>query len=97
MSGFRSFWNRVATLGEFATDITPHTLRHSYASLASDMGFSELTIAALIGHAGNTITSRYVHSADTVLLDAADRVANETAFRMGEARGADKVPLFVME
>ena len=27
-------------------DITPHTLRHTFASLAGELGFSELTIAA---------------------------------------------------
>ena len=30
-------------------DVTPHTLRHTFASLAGDLGFSELTIAALLG------------------------------------------------
>jgi hypothetical protein len=39
-----------------------------------------------VGHKGHSITSRYVHSADAVLLAAADAVANEAALRMGEAR-----------
>ena len=30
-------------------DVTPHTLRHTFASVAGDLGFSELTIAALLG------------------------------------------------
>jgi len=61
-------------------------LRHSFASLAGDLGFSELTIAALVGHAGRSITSRYVHSADTVLLEAADVVASKTSELMGKSR-----------
>ena len=79
MTGFRSLWDRIAKLGELPVDVTPHVLRHSFASLASDLGFSELTIAALVGHKGQTVTSRYVHSADAVLLAAADAVARRTA------------------
>src|SRR5262249_26242670 len=41
IGGFRKFWLRIARLGGLAADITPHTLRHSYASLAADMGYSE--------------------------------------------------------
>ena len=59
-------------------DVTPHTLRHTFASLAGDLGFSELTIAALLGHASRGITQRYVHI-DEALRMAADRVAEEMA------------------
>lgn len=94
MTGFKKFWPRIVRLGALPTDITPHTLRHSFASLAGDLGFSEPTIGALIGHRGQTITSRYVHSADAVLLAAADAVANRTAELMGDAKpAADVVPL----
>jgi len=88
MSGFRKLWDRIAKMGELPPDVTPHVLRHSFASLAADLGYSEPTIGALIGHKGQTITSRYVHSADTVLLAAADAVANEAVARMGEAKTA---------
>ena len=48
----------------------------------------------LVGHKGQTITSRYVHSADAVLLAAADAVANRTAELMGDLKPeADVVPL----
>ena len=77
--------------GATADLITPHALRHSFASLAADIGYSEPTIAALIGHKGQTITSRYIHSADAVLLAAADAVATETAARMGEAKTPGKL------
>jgi hypothetical protein len=59
-------------------DITPHVLRHSFASLAADLGYSEPTIASRIGHKKHSITSRYVHSADAVLLAAADAVSHAT-------------------
>jgi integrase len=86
MTGFPKLWARIAKLGELPSDVTPHTLRHSFASLAVDLGYSELTIAALIGHKGHSITSRYVHAADAVLLAAADAVANHTAELMCEPR-----------
>jgi integrase len=78
MSGFPKLWARIVKLGELPADATPHTLRHSFASLAGDLGYSETTIAALIGHKGRSITSRYIHSADVVLLTAADAVADRT-------------------
>jgi integrase len=59
-------------------DVTPHTLRHTFASLAGDLGFSELTIAALLGHAARGVTQRYIHI-DEALRMTADRVAAEMA------------------
>ena len=78
MVGYRKSWLKIAKLGLLPTDITPHVLRHSFASLAGDLGYSEATIATLIGHKGHSITSRYVHTADAVLLAAVDAVADRT-------------------
>jgi integrase len=83
---FKKYWPRLVKLGDLRAGITPHVLRHSLTSLAADLGYSEPTIAALVGHKGRSITSRYVHSADAVLLAAADAVANRTAELMGETR-----------
>ena len=68
-------------------DVTPHTLRHTFASVAADLGFSELTIAALLGHAARGVTQRYVHI-DEALRLAADKVAQEIAriLDQGDAR-----------
>ncbi len=66
-------------------------LRHSYASIAADLGFSELTIAALLGHKKASVTSKYAHHADAVLLQAADVVADRVAELMGDARPASVV------
>jgi integrase len=91
MIGFPKLWARIAKLGELPAEITPHVLRHSYASLAGDLGYSEPTIAALVGHKGHSMTSRYVHAADAVLLAATDAVANRTAELMGEPRAGGAV------
>jgi integrase len=94
---FKKFWPRLAKLAGLSADITPRVLRHSFTSLAADLGYSEPTIGALVGHKGRTITSRYVHSADTVLLAAADAVANRTAELMGQGRGDTAVIPFRRE
>lgn len=67
MTGFPKLWARITKLGDLPIDVTPHTLRHSFASLAADLGYSEPTIAALVGHKGHSITSRYIHAADARL------------------------------
>jgi integrase len=59
-------------------EVTPHTLRHTFASMGGELGFSELTIAALLGHAARGITQRYVHI-DEALRIAADRISAEIA------------------
>lgn len=91
MTGFPKFWNKIAEFGGLPDDVTPHVFRHSFASLANDLGYSEPTIAALIGHKGRSITSRYVHSADAVLLAAADAVADRTLELMGMAPTAQVI------
>jgi integrase len=69
--------DRVCALAGLA-DVTPHTLRHTFASVAGDLGFSELTIAALLGHAARGVTQRYVHI-DEALRMAADKISGEIA------------------
>ena len=94
MAGFPKFWAKIAKLGGLPADVTPHTLRHSLASLAGDLGYSEPTIASLVGHKGRSVTSRYVHSADAVLLAAADAIAGRTTEMMGDhSIGAKVIPL----
>jgi integrase len=88
LTGFTAFWERVMKLGDVPQDITPHVLRHSFASIAADLGYAESTIAALLGHRGGSMTSRYIHSADAVLLDAADRVAFHVSRLLKASRAA---------
>jgi integrase len=39
-------------------DITPHVLRHSFASLAADLGYIEPTIASLVRYKTHSIIGR---------------------------------------
>ncbi len=91
---FRVHWLRLAKLAGLPAEVTPHVLRHSFASAANDLGYSEATIGMLVGHRGAGVTRGYIHGADAVLLAAADRVAGAIAERMGfgEATGG-VVPL----
>lgn len=69
--------------------VSAHTLRHSFASMAGDLGYGDSTIGAMLGHAGSTVTSRYVHHLDAVLVAAADKVSEHIAASMaGEASGS---------
>ena len=58
--------------------MTPHVLRHTFASIAATLGFSELMISGLLGHGPRGVTQRYVHL-DAALVIAADQVSAEIA------------------
>ena len=72
--GFPRLWNKLFKETALA-DVTPHVLRHSFSSIANDLGFTEATIGALMGHSRGTITGRYIHTVDSLLVMAVDTVA----------------------
>jgi integrase len=69
-----------------------HALRHTFASVAAELGFSELTIAGLLGHAAGSVTAGYVHL-DSALVAAADRVSAVIARALDGEADADVVNL----
>lgn len=73
--GFPKLWEKLIKDTPLE-GVTLHVLRHSFASVANDLGFTESTIAALVGHSRGTITSRYIHTVDTALVMAADTVSS---------------------
>lgn len=79
--GLQKVWDK--TIKGRLEGVTPHVLRHSFASTANDLGYTEATIAAMLGHAAGTTTSRYMHHLDSVLVAAADRVSTHIAMLMG--------------
>jgi len=72
--GVPALLERVCTKAKLE-GITVHVLRHSYAATAAGMGYSELTIAGLLGHRVAGVTARYAHVPDGALTAAADAVA----------------------
>jgi integrase len=71
---FPNHWEQLFRKSPLS-DVTPHVLRHSFASIANDLGFTEVTIAALVGHAKGSVTSKYIHTLDTALIMAADTIS----------------------
>lgn len=41
--------------------VTAHTLRHTFGSVAGDLGFSEFTISMMLGHGKRNVTQGYIH------------------------------------
>ncbi len=87
--GLPKAWARIVGKANLP-GLTPHGLRHAFASVAADLGHAEPTIAAMLGHATHSITGRYVHHLDSALITAADTVARQIA-RMMETSGP-KIP-----
>lgn len=60
----RDVWG-PATTGARLPDVTPHDLRHTYASWILQDGVSIEALSKLLGHSSVTVTERYSHLADT--------------------------------
>jgi integrase len=78
VNSLRTYWLKLG----MDKSIVPHVLRHSFASLGADLGLADSTIAGLIGHKQQSMTSRYLHL-DKALVSAANIVAVETLRLMG--------------
>lgn len=75
-------------------DARSHDLRRTFASTAADEGYSDATIAALLGHAQRNITARhYIRRPDAALVAAADRASARIATSLLN-QTAEIVPLF---
>src|SRR5262245_24323228 len=74
-------------------DISVHTLRHSFAAMAAELGFSELTIAGLLGHSVPGVTARYAHLPDSALIAAADRVSARITAALDGTAAAEILPM----
>jgi integrase len=74
-------------------NVSVHILRHSFAAMAAELGFSELTIAGLLGHSVPGVTARYAHVPDSALIAAADRVSARMATALEGKAKAEVVPM----
>jgi len=89
-AGLPKAWPRIVQR-DALSGLTPHGLRHAFASVASDLGYTEPTIAAMLGHSTRTITGRYIHHLDGALIAAADAVSQRIAAMM-KGESAEIVP-----
>lgn len=62
---------------------TLHTLRHTFGSMAAELGFTELTIRAMLGHASQNVTQDYIHI-DEALKLAVRKTSDEIARLLAE-------------
>ncbi len=90
--GLPKVWKRV-TKRAGILDVTIHGLRHWFASAATELGYSDIIIGALIGHKPKGITGRYATAPDPALLAAADRVSARLAEALDGATAAKVVSL----
>ena len=80
-------------VGTSVPGLTAHGLRHSFGSTANDLGFSLPIIKGLMGHAGGSMTERYIHPVDSALVAAADRIARHIESAMTGKRTEKVVQL----
>lgn len=79
--GLQKFWERIRAEADIP-DVRVHDLRHTFASIAADMGFSLQAIGKLLGHKKASSTERYAHLADAPLKQATETVSATIAGRM---------------
>ncbi len=72
--------------------LTPHGLRHSYITVARELGYGDHVIAALVGHSLGSMTSRYGIAPGDIVREAADKVSATIAARLAAAPSADTTP-----
>jgi integrase len=62
------------------SDARAHDLRRTYTSTAANLGYSDSTIAELIGHSRRGVTHRhYIRRPDAALVEAANYVSAQIA------------------
>jgi len=89
--GLPKIWARIAKRAGIEKSITINGLRHWYASAATELGYSDLVVGALIGHAKRGITARYATAPDPVLISAADRVSSHLLAALDGKQPAENV------
>ena len=56
------------------TDLTPHELRHTYATLLLESGESDRVIAELMGHSSLAMLKRYAHVRNKLKISSVNRL-----------------------
>jgi integrase len=71
-----------------------HSLRTTFSSIAADAGYSEIIVAALLGHrVADGVTARYIHPDRDPLHQAADVTSATIAAALQGRKAAEIVPI----
>jgi integrase len=85
--GLPKVWGRIAKRAG-VKGVSIHGLRHWFASAGAELGFSDIIIGAIIGHAKKGTTGIYATAPDSALILAADRISQYLADALdGKQRG----------
>lgn len=85
-------WARIAKRAG-VEEVSLHGLRHWFASAGAELGYSDIVIGAIIGHAKKGITGRYATAPDSVLIMAADRISQYLADALDGKKMSKVIPL----
>lgn len=70
-------WRRMC-LDAKLPGVTPHTLRHTFASWGLQSGVAEKTLMDITGHQTRSMLARYAHSSESSLRDGINQIAAVT-------------------
>jgi len=69
---------KYARKADIQKKITPHKLRHTFATLALESGISPVTIGELLGHSSLNTTMKYTHVTNRLAVDAVKKISEFT-------------------
>jgi len=85
------FWRLIRQAAQRAgilKPVTPHVLRHSFASMGVSHGMSLPMVGRLLGHTQASTTQRYAHLAASPLQMASEDIAGRLAAALKPAKRA---------
>lgn len=78
------FVRKIALRAGLTKRVTPHTLRHTFATHLMELGTSSRVVQVLLGHANVRTTESYMHVSPGILQDAASPIDRILTSRKGD-------------
>ena len=78
---------RLRALAGLGSDVTPHTLRHSYCTYLAQAGLNGPAIMHAMGHADFRTSNRYIHMNSAVYMQASDCIFERIDSALKKASG----------
>lgn len=74
-------WDRIRTQAGMP-NLRMHDLRHAYASMCVNNGYTIYEVSQLLGHADTRVTQRYAHLSSSTMLNAANSITRKLSALM---------------